>query len=340
MTCKLTFLPVGNADSIVIQTEDSVVLVDLGKPRLLQKWLKQHQIMSIDRIYITHAHGDHFPSLTKLVEFLKIWIDQGTLTKFYLPYQAYQIAKHKLIGNRSSKEYQRLEESLNVLMEWDQDRTFIFCPITRGIEEYSAGSLRIEALHPSQLFVENHLASAGGKLNEISVVLKVAYGEFLALLLADIEGSGLSTLLTDVRRNGETYQLVKVPHHGAWPSNGQDLDQLFQSVDPELAVLSVGSTNSYGHVEADLFRSLQSLKDSKTQRLDSFICTEMTRTCTFSAQDRLAMGRKGLPQQRKCAGEITITADISGSWSSTSETNHSNIIAQLSHAACLGRADI
>ena len=55
MTCQITFLPVGNADSIVIQTDNSIVIVDLGKLNILEEWLEKHQISRIDRIYITHV---------------------------------------------------------------------------------------------------------------------------------------------------------------------------------------------------------------------------------------------------------------------------------------------
>jgi beta-lactamase superfamily II metal-dependent hydrolase len=55
VTCQITFLPVGNADSIVIQTDNSIVIVDLGKLNILEEWLEKHQISRIDRIYITHV---------------------------------------------------------------------------------------------------------------------------------------------------------------------------------------------------------------------------------------------------------------------------------------------
>lgn len=52
MTCEITFLPVGNADSIVIQTDISTIIVDLGKLDVLESWLQEHEISRIHRIYI------------------------------------------------------------------------------------------------------------------------------------------------------------------------------------------------------------------------------------------------------------------------------------------------
>jgi len=79
VTCQLTFLPVGNADSIVIQADDSTVIVDMGKLDVLEDWLEENQISKIDRIYITHAHGDHFPSLVRLKDFLEDWLKKLTI---------------------------------------------------------------------------------------------------------------------------------------------------------------------------------------------------------------------------------------------------------------------
>jgi beta-lactamase superfamily II metal-dependent hydrolase len=73
MTCQFTFLPVGNADSILIQTDNSTIIVDLGGLEVLDDWLKEHNVSKVDRIYITHAHADHCPSLIKLVDFLNTW---------------------------------------------------------------------------------------------------------------------------------------------------------------------------------------------------------------------------------------------------------------------------
>ena len=123
------------------------------------------------------------------------------------------------------------------------------------------------------------------------------------------EGAGLTELLSFLKANSDsddfTANIVKIPHHGAYPKNGDELQELLALIDAELAVLSVGSTNRYGHVQPELFKALIDLKDNKDKRLDKFICTEVTRTCKHSASDRATM-TKGLSEATKCAGEITI----------------------------------
>lgn len=343
MTCKLTFLPVGNADSIVIQDNNSLILVDLGNLNVLEEWLQEHKLSSIDRIYITHAHGDHFPSLIKLVDFLDTWFSYGMIEKLHLPYKIIELARTRILSDRNNPKYQRLELALNRMTEWRKECAIKLSPIVQDGEEYSEGSLKIKALHPSQDYIENHLALTGSKLNEISIVLQVIYGKFSALLLADIEGAGLAEFLSSLKINSERTEfpvnVVKIPHHGAYPANGDDLKELLALVNAEIAVLSVGSKNTYGHVEPQLFKTLIELRE--VQRLKQFICTEVTRTCAYSSSDRSTMGKKGLSVAEKCAGEITIIADTSGSWELKVETpDHPSKVSSFAHAACIGRAEL
>jgi beta-lactamase superfamily II metal-dependent hydrolase len=342
VTCQLTFLPVGNADSIVIQTDSSIVIVDLGNLNVLEEWLEKHEISKIDRIYITHAHGDHFPSLIRLANFIATWNGKIAIEKIHLPYEVIKAARMKILTNKNNPKNGSLDLALQRIKEWSDSSTIKFSPIVRD-DEYFEGSLKIKALHPSHYYVENHLAMSGSKLNEISTVLRISYGDFSAILLADIEGAGITELLNFLRQHPleATASIVKIPHHGAYPLNGNEFEDLLALIDAEIAILSVGSKNPYGHVIPDLFTALIDLQNNTNQRLNQFICTEVTRTCHYSKSDRLNMGKSGLPTPEKCAGEITISANVSGQWQSKTEiANHARKIISLPYAACDGRADI
>ncbi|MFM7189432.1 MAG: hypothetical protein ACKOX2_01250, partial [Microcystaceae cyanobacterium] len=179
----------------------------------------------------------------------------------------------------------------------------------------------------------------GRNLNEISVVLRVIYDEFSAILLADIEGDGLTELLqlkTDFAAN-----VVKIPHHGGWPANGNELEILLELIDPEITILSVGSKNPHGHVKPELFEALINLKNDSSKRLSQFVCTEVTRTCKYSVAERSQKGNRGLSSTEKCAGEITIIAEESGKWECKTEVqHHASVVANLPYAACDDRADL
>jgi len=297
MTCQLTFLPVGNADSIVIQTDNSTVIVDLGNLEVLEDWLQEHDVSKVDRIYITHAHTDHFPSLIKLVDFIDTWYEKLTIEKLHLPRGIITIAQGKILSDKDNPKYQRLRLAIRRIREWSIHRTIKLSEVVRDSDPFVSGCFEIQALHPSFDYLEVHNAQSK-KINDISLVLQVIYGDFSALLLADIEGAGLSEFLSFLKINTKhskfTANVVRIPHHGAYPKNGDELKELLALVDAEIAVLSVGSKNTYGHVEPELFKALTESQNNNAQRLKKFICTEVTRTCIHSASDLAALDKKGL----------------------------------------------
>jgi beta-lactamase superfamily II metal-dependent hydrolase len=342
VTCEVAFLPVGNADSIVIRPNGgSAVVVDVPDLQTLSDWLQNKSEANISHLYITHAHRDHFTPLIDLVPFLEDWIKCGNVEAVCLPYLAYNKALREARSRKNEDpRYARLAHALVRLKELDKLKLISFIPITRHSNPYQHGNLNINALHPSQLFIEEHLERTSGRVNEISVVLRVTYGNFSALLLADIEGAGLRECIDSCQAEELNANLVKIPHHGAFPKNGEDLRELLEAIDAEIAVLSVGSTNRYGHVMPKLFDLLIRLKNDTSRRLDNFICTEVTRTCVYSASQRAEMNKDGLKSKQLCAGEITILAETSGEWERKTQTNHADVVSKFKYAACDGRADL
>lgn len=338
MTCEFVFLPVGNADSIIIYPDGgSAVVIDLHKMPLLRKWFQNKRETNISRIYITHEHSDHFPSIDSLVTFLETWLKTGTIGSICLPYEVYKKARKKVADGKGNG---LLRDALLRLRDWEKKNIINFIEVTRGSNPYSQDSLEIHVLHPGLLYAQEHLASIKGRDNEISVVLRVTYGNFAAVLLADIEGAGLKDCVDICKPDELNANIVKIPHHGAWPKNGDDLKQLLENIDAQIAVLSVGSTNNYGHVVPELFSLLLSLKNDTSKRLKNFACTEVTRTCVYSASERSSRGKLGLTEQKLCAGEITIFAETSGLWEIKTQTVHEDIISSLTHPACKGKADL
>lgn len=174
------------------------------------------------------------------------------------------------------------------------------------------GPLSFKVLHPSWLEVETQRATSRATHNEGSLVLRVRYGRFAALLMADLEGEGLTSLLDRTNRRGPASircHVIKIPHHGAWPKNARELVALLEHADPEMAVLSVGSKNNYGHVRPELFHALP-------------------------VSDRSPRGR-GLPKARPCAGDVILEAKTDGRWSWPAEEEHRETVKSVLLAACL-----
>lgn len=344
MFCEFTFLDVGNADSLVILPElDPSVIVDIPNPRIVTDWLTKKNRYEIGCIYITHAHHDHFVPLVKFVAFLEQWLEVGgTISNLILSHDTLRSAFDDLSRLESSdeKKFNQLHHALDRLDSWRENEIHLDFHFRSSSPSYSHGNLSVRVLHPELFFSARHTSSAEKKLNERSLLLKVCYGDFAAVLLADLEGEGLSECLRICTDPELKAHLVKIPHHGAWPKNPSDLESLLRKIDPEIAVLSVGSQNRYGHVTPELFKLLIQLQSDKLMKLQQFLCTEATRTCKYSRVDRASMGKIGLPNKLPCAGDITVIAETSGNWDVQTQTDHSLIVGRMEYAACEGRADI
>jgi competence protein ComEC len=108
--------------------------------------------------------------------------------------------------------------------------------------------------------------------NNRSLVLKVVFGDFSMLLTGDGEIVVERPLLE--RYGGFVRSTVlKVAHHGS--SSGSSMPFL-RAVQPDLAVMSVGNLNRFGHPSADVLRRFGEI-DCPVRRTDMDGCV-MIRT--------------------------------------------------------------
>jgi hypothetical protein len=98
--------------------------------------------------------------------------------------------------------------------------------------------------------------------NDSSVGLLVQYGEFRALLTGDSELYELQYWLRN--ESIPRVQVVKVAHHGG--SNGTSAEWA-ETTRPELAVISVGARNSYGHPSSRVIQQWQGV-GARVRRTD------------------------------------------------------------------------
>jgi len=343
MSIKITFLDVGNGDCTIISHAKSAVVIDVRSKRRLEQWLEDHNIKIIDCLYFTHGHQDHFPSLTGFVTFVSDWLkkDDAEVRRLCLPTEVIRNPNLEINNANISKVQKKLLQSaLDKLDLWYSTNTLEICRAERDSRPHLYEDIVINILHPSFLFFEGQNRKRPDSLNETSVVLRVDYGSFRTLLLADIEKSGISALLAKCNGDDLRSQLVKIPHHGGWPSNSDEFHQLLQLADPEIAVLSVGSKNQHGHVVPELFGELLNLKNDPSYRLEQFVCTEATGTCVWNAIKRRANRHANLDQKVTCGGDISITAELSGTWIREGINQHAEVVKTIGYAACQGRIDL
>lgn len=108
----------------------------------------------------------------------------------------------------------------------------------------SSGALRLEALWPPPALLSAPLS--GADPNTQALVLLARWHRFSMLLTADAEAG-------EVPLDPGPVDVLKVAHHG---SEDDGLSALLDATSPELAVISVGADNPYGHPTAATLATL------------------------------------------------------------------------------------
>ena len=117
--------------------------------------------------------------------------------------------------------------------------------------ELDAGVV-VEVLHPPTGRIPSRIDT---NTNNLSVVMRVAYGEVSFLLTGDVE-QDVERLLVESQGEALRSDVLKVAHHGSRSSTSATF---LSTVAPESAVVSAGADNRYGHPHADVMERLGSV---------------------------------------------------------------------------------
>lgn len=216
---RLTFLNVGQGDSILIQLPfGPTFLVDTGRldseeTNAACSYLEYLGIRRIDKLFLTHGDSDHSGGLDLVLGHFQV-------ESLYYPTQDASLSP--LLSDLASA-----------------------VPISRGYT-YEDGDFSLAVISP--LPQTQKLTTRFDNNN--SLVIKLSYKEHTFLLTGDLELEGEALLPKDEL----ACEILKVAHHGAPHSTG---NAFLDAASPEYAVISVGE-NTYGHPsEETLLRLLQ-----------------------------------------------------------------------------------
>jgi len=220
---KVSFIDVGEGDSILIQTPTGKnVLIDGGKieaTNTVESYLHTSGITTLDDVIATHADSDHIGSLDSVIK-------DFSIGKVYMP-------------NMTSSTY-TFEDFLLAM----QSKGLTFTTAKDNVSVDLGTGITAQFLAP----VKDSYTDA----NNYSAVLRVNYGSTSFLFTGDAETESENDMLASGADLQST--VLKVGHHG---SNTSTSDAFLNAVDPKYAVISVGE-NSYGHpTEATLTRLSQ-----------------------------------------------------------------------------------
>jgi competence protein ComEC len=115
--------------------------------------------------------------------------------------------------------------------------------------------MRLEVLHPPR----QPMTNTASDINNNSVVLRLRYGNFSLLLAEDVHEEAEESLL----RSGQPLDgpPLKVPHHGGDTSL---TEPFLDAVGPDLAIISVGADNRFGHPHQTTLEKLRRTPTCRT----------------------------------------------------------------------------
>ena len=105
-----------------------------------------------------------------------------------------------------------------------------------GTNILSSGNINIDVLAP--------FSESNSNLNNASAVVRITYGKTVMLFTGDAE----QVIENQLLNSGIDADVLKVGHHGAGSASSSSF---IKAVSPDIAVISVGEGNSYGHPHAD-----------------------------------------------------------------------------------------
>ena len=134
--------------------------------------------------------------------------------------------------------------------EWDQglrQNELSTLEVGEGYRIRLEDNIALEVINPPA----EHLS---GNSNNDSVAMRLTYGQVSVLLTADIEQEAEQRLLNSGTELSST--VLKVGHHG---SNTSSTQRFLNAVDPEVAVISAGYDNPYGHPAGAVLERLEGI---------------------------------------------------------------------------------
>ena len=228
---KVVFLDVGQGDAIYIEAPNGrQVLIDGGPDaKLLASLAKVMPFAdrSIDMLIATHNDMDHIGGFPLLLDNYKITsiIENGaisnTKTSSILEEKIEKKKMNKIIANRGMRIV--LDDKKNIYFD-------ILFP-DRGVSKMDS--------------------------NDGSIVGKLVYGENSFMFTGDATIYTENLIEWNEKEDTLKADVLKLGHHGSKTSSSI---LWLEKVDPEVAIVSAGKANKYGHPNQEVLDRLKSLK--------------------------------------------------------------------------------
>lgn len=270
------FLDVGQADAAIVLCDDEVLMIDGGNVEdssFVYAYLKGTLALDhIDYMIGTHPHEDHIGGLSGA-------LNACTVGTVFSPVTSYD-----------SEEFENFKRYA------EKQGTGLTVPSVG--DTFTVGGASVEFLAPVHAY-EN--------VNDLSLVVRIEYGETSFLFTGDAEGDSehdMVDLGVDLSAD-----VLKVAHHGSDTSSSY---VFLREVMPNYAVISVGAGNAYDHPSLDTLSRLRDV-GAVVYRMDqqgTILCKSDGEEITFSTERNIAPDTQSGRVQRP--GLETALTDMTG----------------------------
>lgn len=224
---RVTFLSVGQGDSVVLSSRGHHALVDGGGVpngtdtgvRFVAPFLRHEGITRLDLAVLSHPHPDHalgLISALKQVPTERLWLAAST--------------------TEGALSRQVVEAAAGARVE----------AVQAGHPTFQLGEATLEVLGPPE---DRELLEG---VNDRSVVLLVRHGDVTVLLAGDVEEAGEEALAGHLG----PVTVLKAPHHGSRTSS---TEALLSATRPRHVVFCVGRRNRYGFPHPEVVERYRAL---------------------------------------------------------------------------------
>ena len=243
--------PVEGDSILIISPGGKTVLVDAGdagKGKVIIEALKRYKVQQLDYFVATHPHPDHIGGADEVFKATKVLnvIDNGQGPD--VPESLVSQNKPAATSNKKPVN-KKLDKSSAVTRFYDEYKEAIaqsgahYEKAQAGAKYDLGAGARLTVLAPTEpLFTKDQVKSGGNLPNANSIVLRLDYGDFSMLLPGDAEEQTEHRMLT--KDLNLKVKILKIAHHGSKYATAQDF---IDRVKPEVAIISCGEWNRYGH---------------------------------------------------------------------------------------------
>ncbi len=218
------YVDVGQGDCTFIKTPKGNFLIDTGTSAMAQctaEYILSQNVDTVEYLVITHPHEDHFGGASRILDFIDV---------------------KNIIMPDIPEEYLPEDDGFDYLLKRIKDGNIPVYAARAG-DKYQLGDAVFTILSP----IKNN-----SDINEMSVVIRLDFGETSFLFMGDAEKSAEKVM---IRKNADLKcDVLKVGHHG---SSKGTTDEFLEKTEPLVAVISCGMNNDYGHPAEDLTRRLK-----------------------------------------------------------------------------------